>query len=435
MQVLLYTEQITPRLAYTAEILLSQLSGMACQIISDKRQFEAYEGPRLNYSLQPFTEKNLWIPPHGLLAETGIRVQTCTPTQQEQVPAFFSTTQAGTDFSFDVFAASFYLLSRYEEYLPAPRDAHGRFGATSSLAWQQGFLQRPIVQEWAQLLAKALQSKYPALPVKPVAYTFQPSYDIDLAWAYGHRPWWRNVAALGADFAKGRLPMLRNRMAVARGAADPFFTFSYLENVHERYDLQPVFFFLLGNYGAYDKNISHRNRPFRELIARLAAQHAVGIHPSYVAFENPVQLAEEVARLADITGQQVMRSRQHFLRLRFPETYRELLAAGIEEDYSLGYADQPGFRAGMAAPFFWYDLEREQKTKLQLHPFQVMDVTLQQYLRFPAKAAAGAVKTLSDQVRSTGGTFTTLWHNSSFSPLHGWAGWQEVYEQILENSR
>lgn len=435
MSLLIFAEAPSPRLAYTTNLLFRQLSGIPCRITNSLGEFESYEGPRLNYSLHQIPGKVLWVAPCGLLAETGIRPQSCDFFMAGETPALFPVRVSNAPFSFDPFAAAFFLVSRYEEYLPTERDVHGRFPSGSSIAGQHGFLQRPVVNEWAKQLAKALQSLYRDLPYRPLPYQFLPTYDVDIAWAYGHRPWWHSVGAIGSDAARGRWQRLYHRLEVWRGQAeDPYFTFLHLDALHQRLELQPAYFFLLADYSRLDPNISWKNRAFRELIAQTGTVHPIGIHPSYAASKDPVRMAAEIDRLAQILGRPVFRSRQHFLLLRFPDTYRQLLQAGIREDYTLGYADQPGFRAGIAAPFYWYDLEHEESTPLVLHPFQVMEVTLQQYLGLSPEAGVDVCRQLSDAVRATGGVFSTLWHNSSFSPLHGWAGWGTAYEHILKNS-
>ncbi|MDZ4679124.1 MAG: polysaccharide deacetylase family protein [Saprospiraceae bacterium] len=435
MSLLIFAEAPSPRLTYTTDLLFRQLSGIPCRVTDRREEFDAYLGPRLNYSRDATSENALWVAPCGLLSETGIRAQSCDFFMAGETPALFPTPVSGAHFPFDLFAAAFYLVSRYEEYLPAARDAHERFSSGSSIAAQNGFLQRPVVNEWVILLAKALQALYPTLSYQPLPYQFQPTYDVDIAWAYGHRPLWHHLGTIGADLVKGQWQRLGNRIAVGRGQAeDPYFTFPWLEALHQRYELQPVFFFLLGDYSRLDPNIAAKNPPFRQLIAQMGAVHPIGIHPSYAASKDPGRMGIEVERLAEICGRPVVRSRQHFLRLRFPDTYRQLLNADIREDYTLGYADQPGFRAGIAAPFYWYDLEREESTPLLLHPFQVMDVTLQQYMGLSPSEAVAVCAKLSDAVRATGGVFSTLWHNSSFSALHGWDGWAAVYEEIMRNS-
>ncbi len=143
-------------------------------------------------------------------------------------------------------------------------------------------------------------------------------------------------------------------------------------------------------------------------------------------------LEKEIFRLGVIKKGPVHRSRQHYLMLSFPETYKNLLRAGIREDFSLGYADDIGFRAGFAGDFFWYDLEAETSTTLRIFPFQVMDVTLKNYLQLTASEAIEEINDIVKQVKFYGGTFISLWHNSSFAASHGWAEWAMVYEALIK---
>ena len=142
-----------------------------------------------------------------------------------------------------------------------------------------------------------------------------------------------------------------------------------------------LFFFLSGNYGRYDTNYALRSGSFKELIENLRPDCILGIHPSYRSNRDENLLHSEFAFYSGLLGKRPELSRQHFLLLSFPETYRRLIKQGITCDYSMGYAGHTGFRAGTCRPFRFYDLKEELETGLMLHPFQVMDVTLQQYLR------------------------------------------------------
>ncbi len=235
-----------------------------------------------------------------------------------------------------------------------------------------------------------------------------------------------------ADFLKGRKDLTLARWQVLTGSApDPFYTFPYLQAWHQQQDCPAHFFFLLADAGRYDVNPSPQLRAYRDLITTLAREFETGIHPSYRSFDRPDLLQKECARLADISGQAVRHSRQHFLRLRLPETYRMLLEAGIQHDHSMGFADRAGYRAGMTEAYLWYDLENETTTELWIHPFAAMDVSLRQYEGLDAEAAKEKLKEMQRLCQDWEISFTTLWHNSSFSHLHGWQGWQEVYESLF----
>ena len=136
--------------------------------------------------------------------------------------------------------------------------------------------------------------------------------------------------------------------------------------------------------------------------------------------------------MATITSKQIRKSRQHFLKLHLPTTYRRLLEQNITADYSMGYAGAVGFRAGTSRPFYWYDLEKERSTNLCIHPFQVMDVTLKEYLLLSPEQAKIKISELVQAIQATDGVFCSLWHNSSFSFIENWEGWAAVYEHLLE---
>jgi hypothetical protein len=143
-------------------------------------------------------------------------------------------------------------------------------------------------------------------------------------------------------------------------------------------------------------------------------------------------LALEQDRFAEIVGHLPHRSRQHYLYLQFPHTYRNLIKLGLREDYTMGYAAATGFRAGIARPFWWYDLEAEQETDLRVFPFAYMDVSLKQHLKMSPEAARRHCFELSERVRQVGGTLISIWHNSSFAVFESWSGWERAYRQILE---
>lgn len=98
----------------------------------------------------------------------------------------------------------------------------------------------------------------------------------------------------------------------------------------------------------------------------------------------------------------------------------------------MGYASLPGFRAGTCTPFPFYDLTSEKETSLRIFPFQVMDGTLNQYMKLSPDEALEECKKLIDEVKKVNGTFISLWHNESLSEMREWKQWRNVYYKLLE---
>lgn len=430
----IYTETDTPRVRYAFRLLFEHIMPMPYRLVSDKGAFVGRgSAPGLSYQLSPPDDGTAWLPANGLLWEDGVRRVEARVFRWSGVPVGFPCGEGQGCLPFDWPAWVFYLAARYEEYLPFRPDEHGRFPASGSLAAREGFLARPVLQQLARAVWPVLAQIAPGLSPSWPAYHFRPTYDIDLAWAYLHRPAWLTAGAIGKDLLTCNWQSLRQRSAVLLGQEpDPYHTFSWLEGKHRAYNLSPLYFFLLGDYGPYDKNISPSRPAYRQLLASLASSFDTGLHPSYRSNTVHGQLALEAARYYEITGQPAARSRQHYLKLRLPDTYRHLVGQGIGEDHSMGFADQPGYRAGLSVPFPWYDLGQEAELPLMVYPFPVMDATLRQYMGLSPEAAWGYLQQMIGYAREDGGNFWPLWHNSSFSSAQGWNGWAGLYERLLQ---
>jgi hypothetical protein len=213
---------------------------------------------------------------------------------------------------------------------------------------------------------------------------------------------------------------------------DPYDTYQFLDSVFKGNEEKVKFFFLLGDYAQFDKNVSHENRHFQRLILNISQKYDVGIHPSFAGFLHGChgKVIKESGRLKKITGKEILKSRQHYLNLKFPKTYQNLIKAGISEDYTMGFADQTGFRAGICTPFYFYDLINETKTNLLIAPFQIMDGTLLHYQSLSPEAAFDEIKSIMTEIKNVGGTFVSIWHNETINDLGEWKGYRDVFEKM-----
>jgi hypothetical protein len=427
---LVYTPRFSYRLEYILDLFLKELLGTSYRIIHDEQEFLLHQGPKFSYSDKPVGQEPFFYST-SLLFERGIRPQEIAVFDWEGSKAFFATHPRFL-MPFDPFAAAFYLVSRYEEYLPGPRDQHGRFDARHSLAYQKGFLHQAVVNRWANKVGDLLQQQFPGLVLKRPQYRFVSTIDIDNAWAFKEKGLLRTSGALLKSAFRFDLSSIGERLAViANRRPDPYDTYAELEHVRETYGIECIYFFLLGDYDEYDRNVSVSRRNFRSLIKSIADYNLCGIHPSYRSNEEPDRLRMEQTRLSKIIRRDIHRSRQHFLRMTMPETYRRLIDCDITDDYTMGYAHDVGFRAGICSSFLFYDIGAEQTTSLRVHPFAVMDTTLRNYLLLQADEAIARVLPIIQEARSVGGTLMTLWHNESLSDLPPWNGWSDVYQQVV----
>ncbi len=431
---LIYVPKRTSRVRYVFRLVFKELLKIPCTIISDLDAFQSADGAKLVYAEKPWSD-DLFFKSSGLLSERGVNDVNLDPFEYEGNKALFPVSGEESALPFDVFAAIFYLVSRYEEYQPFVPDQHGRFTAQLSISTKLGILEKPMVNIWTLMIKDIILQKYPDFQFPVRHYRFTPTYDIDSAFAYKQKGLVRTIG--GYLLSIKNLDWFdfwqRTRVLFWR-AKDPFDTFDLQIEYQKKYQLKPVYFFLFGHYGQFDKNINTRNRTFRFLIKRMLDYAKIGVHPSYNTSDYPEMLHQEISGLEKVVNKDITRSRQHFLRLMLPHTYRNLIDSDITDDYSMGFAALPGFRAGICDSYNFYDLDMEVETKLRVHPFMVMDGTLRDYMQLSPADAKTKIAALIAEVRKVNGTFVSLWHNEPLSDQKRWKGWRDVYEFLIHEA-
>lgn len=420
-QILVYTPRLHPRLRYVFRWLGERWGNSTILLTDQWSACQYWQGIKMHYTTGPLRDSGLWLPQ---ASSQPLFQNTAGDPEVHQMPGrtVLYPIPGGADPGFDLPAALFWMLSRAEEYPHESLDNHGRFPAAASLAARRGFLDQPVCDQWAEQLRQTLSQAFPHRLPPPPAARVQWTIDVDYAWLYAHRPWAARLRTwMGESWRDGLKGFQVGLRHWSGGQADPFDVYPHLRR------LDAILFFPLGDPGPFDRQHDWRSPAYQELIREWHARGLAGLHPSYPTLDGVAQLQREVARYREITGEPPRRSRQHFLRMRVPETYRLLLDAGISEDWTMGYADLPGFRAGTAWPFSWYDRDAERETPLRVVPFTVMDVTLQRYLGLTPGQGREQCRALQATIQATGGWYIPLWHNHALTG-HGrdWAGWEAL---------
>ncbi len=431
--VIFYAEKLNPRIEYAARLIFQDILNLRIHFATNREELLNPGLLKVNYSNSRFDDE-LLIVPNGFLSYRQLSKPAVKPFLFNNELCFFES-HGDSDLPFDPFAASFYMVTRFEEYFETATDKYNRYPAEKSILSEYGLLKKPVVNIWALMTAARLKQKYPSADIPLPEFKYISTIDIDNAWSYGHKGFVRCTGALLRALLKGDFSEAFERTEVLAGRKpDPFNTYHLLDEVFKENEGQVIFFFPLGNYSRYDKNIPWENRYLQDLIRKTSAKYAVGIHPSFSSGNNPGRdlMEEEVSRFFQITGEKPEKSRQHFVRFRLPETYRRLIDKGIKEDYSMGYASHTGFRAGICTPFNFYDIDKDAVTPLKIFPFQVMDTTLCDYLGLTPDQAAEEIEILMNEVKGLGGTFISIWHNESLSGRDKWKGYREIFYKMNE---
>ncbi len=423
-----YSANISNRLKYTLDWLLRERLQLDYSITGNE---SAIAGLPFFISYGKYFPGSVSIPDMGLLWQTG--KQPCDPATGtwNDLPTLFSAADSEYSLPFDFFSSIFFLLSRYEEYYHHKSDKHDRYPASESILYKKGWLQHPVVDEWVNAFRKKLQEASGEV-IEPTPFHFQPTYDIDMAYSHIHKGFGRLAGAYMRALLKGDVKQISERTQVLKKKQkDPYDSFRWLRQLHREYDIKPRYFVLSAiKTTAFDKNIHPEHPAMMRVIKNLVRDGVIGIHPSYYSHLDD-KVGKEKKILENVAGREIQISRQHYIKLKLPDTYRLLLQNQIEEDFSMGYGSQLGFRAGTGNPFFWYDLEKDEVTTLRVYPFCFMDTTAHYEARLTASEAFEKLSYMCNLLEKTGSTLITVFHNFSLGTSSEWRGWRQAYEQFM----
>jgi len=424
--ILIYTEHITARLQYILQELFNRRLGIVFQLTTSAVKIEQYSGAKINYS-HNFINGCLHLKPHSILFDETIEYYSVSAKHDNYWDTLIW--EQNGDVPFELFAASFFLLSRYEEYLPHKVDEHGRFDAEQSLAMQYGFIETPLVDKWAYKLKEILERQFGKITANAPSYRFISTFDIDTAYLYKGLENYRQLRKTIKSATLLRFHKLAEQVKVLhQNQPDPYDTYEYIAAIAK--GKQVKYFALCGGNTEYDEGIPLEKAEMQQLLKLLSTQYDIGLHPSYDAFNAIEMLKEEKDKLEQIIGKKVITNRQHFLRFKLPNSMNNLIQLGFTEDYSMGYGSTAGFRASTCHPFYFFDLELNKITPLLLYSVCVMDVTLKINMNLTVQTAIQKIEQLIQEVKQVNGTLVSIWHNSNLSHTDDWYAWREVFEKL-----
>jgi hypothetical protein len=424
----IYADQISKRLAYTLSVIFDDRK-IEYRLVNDVQSFKGAAVPKLAYSEDRTFDEDSTIHPSTLLFEEEIlnHIVLKSEWNGEELLSFDGVP--------DVLGSIFYVVSLYDDYLQEETDLHDRNIGANSLLFKMKWLNKLIVERWSEQFISFIETQNGcSVEGQKIPFNIIPTFDIDNVYAYKLKKGWRKYMSIAKDIVKNDRMRIKERKAVLElRINDPYDTYDKIEAIAARgFDVKV--FWLLGDYGTYDRNVDYNNLNHRRLIFDVDTFADVGLHPSYRSNQMRNILREEKARIEEVLDREVVHSRQHFLKVKLPHSFADLEKVGFTDDYSLGYADQLGFRAGVARPFLWFNLNENEVSTLKLHPISYMDGTLNEYMELTIDEAVKTVKKLKKEVQTYGGNFVALWHNETIGDYGIWKGWSRVLEETLEEN-
>jgi hypothetical protein len=425
----IYTPFASNRLVYVLDWIFKTRIGVSYALTHNIADINADAHCILYGSIK---EGVISIPSSGLLQETSIEQHEIKRAEWKGITTLYATDDTNYTIHFDIFSAIFFLLSRYEEYFPFTPDKHGRYPATDSILYRNNVLEQPLVDEWIHQLRILLVQK--GILITVPQFSFLPTYDIDIAWSYKNKGLKRSIGGFVKDILSGRIGNALNRLMISADN-DPYYSFENIAALHKKHNYTPIYFVLAAlQAGEFDKNISPQHPAMKRLIQQFSHEGILGVHPSYNMNKKTELLIEEKSTLEKISGITITQSRQHYIRLWLPNTYRQLITAGITDDYSMGYGTHLGFRAATGSSFRWYDLEKEETTSLYIHPFCFMDSTAHYELKLTVKEAFSRLGKMSTALKKAHSRLITVFHNFSLGTDVEWKGVAGGLRRIIKKN-
>ena len=430
--VLVYTHQITPRLTYIFKHIFENMLGVSIGFTKTIETFVAHSGPKFSYTKKQLGNE-YFIPAHTLLYEQGVKLQTLDVESLDGFPIFFKT-QVDSFFSFDIFAASFFLLSRYEEALPHIKTPQGFFDPAQSIAGQYGFLELPVVDLWVKHLQKNLTVAFPEFfntndekkkSIKNVLI------EVLVPFRYKHR----SLLVSLSDFFKSLwtfdLLQLFEQLAVLfRIKEDPFNTFNTWKSFFKSSTVSPKIFFLFSESSSFQSTVSIFNLSYQKIIKTMSDLFSIGLLVSVKSQLKASDFLElEKNNFESLTHKPISDIRMSSEIQNLNTVYESLVVQEFNSDYSMGYQKTFGFRAGTATPFYFYSLSNEFQLPLKIIPIITTEMGLK--IMSPEKAFQ-LLNDIHENLPLSSSSLTIVISNRFFSPIDENKSWLQEFKNYIK---
>lgn len=346
------------------------------KLTSEVSDFVSHSGVKLSYGVKPLGDE-LFIWSQGLLDETGIEDHDIDFHKWDELPIFFKA-PSRSDIPFDIFSASFYLITRYEEYLPQVKDDLGRYSAKESVAVKGSFILMPLVDLWVRKLLDILNRNFDVSLRRKQKLKTTVAIEVSSFFKYRGRGALDNTIMLYNHLRRFKIRNFFKQIFVLLGLRpDPFKNYEELiTSIRRKWQHgkkstnavdNMIFFFHLGSYNRVDNGINYSSRKYREAIKQIGDYLDIGLRFSFYCGDNEV--LQQGRKFEEISNRPIHKTMAAYSKIATPGHYKRLVDLEKLEDYSMGYESMPGFRASTSHAFYFYDLDYEVQTPLLIYPY------------------------------------------------------------------
>ncbi len=424
---LIHTRKVTPRIDFIFKHIFNRILGLEVEFTTVIEEFIAYGDAKISYGKNAMGNE-FFVQSHGILTQSGIEDIPIQVKEWEGTPCFFQVSEKSS-IPFDIFSAAFYLISRYEEYLPHVKDELARFPASESLAFREKFLLLPVVDIWAYKLREILLTAFPSLRFPEKKMQVHSLLKLERPYLYAKKGFIRSVAGYARDLTSFRFRSILLRTQVLTGTKkDPMDVYHWIVSALKNSSNRLTAFVQLGEDVSFRQGFNSNRKNFKWLIKFLNDYMEVGLLFSRFALDNLQALKEEKQRIETTTHRSLRSSVHSNYLVQLPDLYRNLVEQEIERDFSMVYEDTPGFRASTCTPFLFYDLDFEIKTPLVIHP---VAFTTEGFNNKYESDSLQRIANVYSTVRDLNGCFSIFFSNEDFIEHRSKEIWRNLFSEKL----
>jgi len=416
MHLIVFSPVLTPRIKYIFNFIFKEILKTEVEFTGNSQYYLQSKHIKITYADQPLGDELFFKHTSFLLSNKLEEIQPrVTSFGDYQVPF---PVQNST-LPFDIFAASFYFISRYEEYIYT-QSGKENFKASKSLQFKINLLDRPIVDEWALILKSIVGKRHPEFRFSTKTFTAKPIVAVEVSPTIpaGFRNklkfWSHALLNKNNTYFHGKFDQITGL------EVNPINVLDQLNPMLEKKSDRPIFFLNL-------PDVPQAFIPI-EALGKVMQNHPIGLlrpcidHPEKT---KTFKISAEILKL--IQPAQITKISLQLDPLKFPTCYLNLVNLGISTDYSMGYNDVAGFRAGTCTPFSWYDLQLEKVTSLLINSYCLSSKYLTE---IPYREAQNEVLKYSNTVRGVSGAFTICWSLKSISGTEKYKKLTQLFHSV-----
>jgi len=335
----------------------------------------------------------------------------------------------------DIFSATFFMLTRWEEHVIKKRDKFNRFSEKDSYVFKFKIQHRPVVNEYIEFIWNIITYLGTKQKRKEFKYSIKITHDIDAIALYDK---FINYAKGAVNDVIRRKSLIlpfkttQDYLNIKKGKQKDFYdNFDFLMEESEKIGQKSYFYFMAGKLGKKDVKYDIREVKVQNLIRNIIKRgHKIGLHGTYESYNNTKTFKEEKIELQNIYPQ-ITEGRQHYLRFENPTTWQVWEDNSMINDSTMGFSTNGGFRVGTCYSYNVFNILTRKKLNLVEQPLIAMETAIQKEYKTQTEVYNAFLK-LKDITKKYNGNFVMLWHNSNFN-IHTWKGYENIYPEIIKN--